>query len=437
MAYLIGFLAAIMAAQVFAQPLRQWSASNLAWLQQQVTPNRAVPDPDPSRRRLLISYQIEPAKFPTGFSRSAVYDNALAALALLATGRADEAAFTLHALARLTRPDGSLWFGYNTANNWPDESDHHSATVRAGSVGWAGYSLAFYLANALPCPPANEGCSREKAFFLETAGRLANYLLSLEVREPDHPCRGLLRLGHGSIQLRYREQTNEVVEIYLDQPARSISTENNISAWYFLRLLGSQTGEARWSQAAERIRLGLLRGAWNPQIGQFNQGFSPAGEPDAVKALDCASWGCLFLLSAGDREKARKATAAVETYFASRDGEAAGYRPYFDVRIFPNLEVGRFFFPDNPARQWRDLPLVWSEGTLGAALAFARLGEAERARRAVEGLRALQAAGSGLRYASRAVPHEMSDAPSVAAASWLVLLAESVDGNPMVERFLR
>ncbi|MFQ5926725.1 MAG: hypothetical protein ACE5MH_04750 [Terriglobia bacterium] len=359
---------------------RDWTRANQAWLRGQITPNRVVPEPHPARRRLLVSYDIAPEEFPQGFHRSATYDNALAALAFLISGETDAAAFTLHALARQVRPDGSLWFGYNTTNSWPDERYHESAIVRAGAVGWVGYAFTFYLTHAPACVAADRGCARERVFFQETAERLANYLLSLQVDDPADSRHGLLRLGYATIELAYRAETDEVVEIYLDEPALGISAENNISAWFFFRQLGQLTGEARWSDTAERIRHGLLRGAWNETLGQFNRGFHSWGAPDPVKALDCASWGVLFLLAAGEPEQARRALEAIEAYYPARDGDAVGYGPYFDHPVFKTPEVGRHFFPDNPRKEWRDLSLVWSEGTLGVALAYLRMGQAERAR---------------------------------------------------------
>lgn len=414
---------------------RDWTAANQAWLRAQVTPNRVVPDPAPARRRLLVSYDIPPEEFPQGFHRSATYDNALAALAFVITGETDAAAFTLHALARLVRADGSLWFSYNTANSWPNEGDHESAIVRAGAVAWAGYAFTFYLTHAPPCVADDRGCARERAFFRETAVRLANYSLSLQLDDPADPRHGLLRLGYGTIELAYRPETDEVVEIYLDEPALGISSENNIGAWFFLRQLGQLTGEARWSDAADRIRHGLLRGAWNDEIGQFNRGFHSGGEPDPVKALDCASWGVLFLQAAGEPEKARTALGAIEAFYSAQDGDLGGYRPYFDHPIYKTAEVGKYFFPERPRKEWRELPLVWSEGALGVALAYLRTGQTQRAREIVVGLKALQVEGSGLRYASRAVPHQMADVPSVAASAWLVLVAEAMAGNPLAERF--
>lgn len=421
--------------QAARPPAEAWRAANLAWLRGQVAPNRAVPDPNPARRRLVVSYDVSPEQFPQGYHRSYIYDDALAVLAFFVTGEQDAAALTLHELGRLLRSDGSLWFSYNTADSWPDEQDHESAMVRAGAVSWVGYAFTFYLSHAPPCAPADAGCTRERAFFRESASKLGNYLLSIQVDDSADRRSGLIRLGYGTLELAYRAESDEIAEIYLEEPAWGISTENNISAWFFLRQLARLTGEDRWSQAAERIRLGLLRSAWNDELGQFNRGFRPGGAPDPVKALDCASWGALFLEAAGETEKAKRALAVIDTYYAARQGEARGYRPYDDFPVFKRAEVGAFFYPEEPGKQWRDLPLVWSEGTLGVALAHLRLGDSERAREIVAGLQPLQVEGSGLRYASLEVPYQMADAPSVAASAWLVLVGEMLAGNPVAIEF--
>src|SRR2546430_11323836 len=281
----------------------RWVSATKAWLLGQIIPNRLVPDPDPSRRRLVISYDLAPAEFPRRFHRSATYDDALAALVFLTTGDGDRAAFTLHALARLVRPDGSLWFGYNTANDWPQETDHESALVRAGAVAWGGYACTFFLTHAPGCA-GDRGCERERTIFLQAATRLAGYLLSLAVNDPRDPRDGLLRMGQGILQLAYRATTDEVVELYRDEPMLAVSTENNISAWLFLHQLADLTREARLVEAAERIRRGLPQSAWNHSLRPFHQGFAPLRDADPDKALDCAAWGALFLLPPGEPQRA-------------------------------------------------------------------------------------------------------------------------------------
>jgi hypothetical protein len=414
-------------------PLHDWAVANDLWLREQVTPNRLLPAPDPSRRGLLISYAMSPEKFPVLFHRSATYDDALAVLAFLVMGDTERAASTLNALARIVRPDGSLWFTYNTGNDWPSEADHESALVRTGAVAWVGYAFTFYLKHSSPCA-GDRGCERERTFFLATAVRLARYLLKLRVDDPSDPRDGLLRLGYGTLTLAYSAKESNVIELYADKPAMGISTENNISAWFFLRQLADLTHEVQWSQVADRVELGLLKQLWNDELGQFNEGFDARGSLDSVKALDCASWGALFLLAIGEIKQARRAIGVIEDYYATQQGEAVGYRPYSDSPVYADPEVGRFFFRDDARKQWRALPLVWSEGTLGVALARLRMGDAERARQLVLGLRPLDPKNVSLKCASLDLPFQMSDSPCVAASAWLVLVEEALAHNHLAEQ---
>jgi hypothetical protein len=416
--------------------LREWAAASYQWLQEQITPNRVVPDPAPGRRGLLLSYDVSPLAAPW-YHRSAIYDDALAALAFMVMGDRDRAAFALHASARVARPDGSFWFGYNTANDWPGEADHESALVRAGSIGWVGYALVFYLEQYPSCASDDRGCPRERALFLETAIRAADYLLTLQVRDPHDARDGLLRLGEGEIVLSYQSDGNKVLEVYTEGPYSGISTENNISAWFFLRRLATLTANDRYAQAADSIKRALLHSAWNDRLGQFNQGFNAAGEPDPLLALDCASWGALFLTAIGDHGNAGRALAAVSSTYGSSDGSHTGFRPYANTPIYPTADVGRFYFPDDPRKEWEDLPFVWSEGTLGVALALLRHGQRDEARRVVEDLGTMRVPDGGLRYASRDVPFHMTTAPGAASAAWLVLVIEALAGNPVAEEFWR
>src|SRR6185503_20869495 len=65
----------------YCQSVNDWIAKNQQWLERQVVPNGLVPEPDPTRRRLLMSLELSPVKFPRNFHRSAIYDDALGALA--------------------------------------------------------------------------------------------------------------------------------------------------------------------------------------------------------------------------------------------------------------------------------------------------------------------------------------------------------------------
>src|SRR5437870_1936646 len=155
------------------------------------------------------------------------------------------------------------------------------------------------------------------------------------------------------------------------------------------------------------------------------------GDADPDEALDCAAWGALFLLAAGEPQRAQQALAAADRYYVSKHGDASGYRPYAEQAIYGDPEVGRFFFHESPRKQWRELPIVWSEGTLGVALAYLRMGQSPRARQIVAGLAPLQAANGGLRCASQELQYAMTQVPCVAACVWLVVVAEALAGNPL------
>src|SRR6185503_4527132 len=88
------FLALYWLSPCEAQPLEDWARVSHQFLRRQMTPNPVVPDPDPSRRRLLVSYDITPAKFSVGYHRSATYDDALAVLSFIITGQMEAAALT-------------------------------------------------------------------------------------------------------------------------------------------------------------------------------------------------------------------------------------------------------------------------------------------------------------------------------------------------------
>src|SRR2546428_613779 len=140
-----------------------WVSATVPWLLGQIIPNRLVPDPDPTRRRLVISYDPPPAE------------------------------------------------------------------------------------------------------------RLEMYPRAVSVNAPHALADGPLRMGQGVLKPAYRAKTDEGAERARDGPMIVVSTENNMSAWFFLRRLAGLAREPRWADAAERIRRGLLQRAWNDSVGQFNQ----------------------------------------------------------------------------------------------------------------------------------------------------------------------
>lgn len=404
------------------------------WLLRQMVPNATVPQPSPGRRRLVLSYRV-PAEDPAFryiYGRSFSYDDALAAVALTMIGRYREAEYILSALGRLVRPDGSLWFAYNTQNNWPDEADHDGALVRAGAVGWVGYAFTYYL----------ETRSREDAAFARTdplgreylraARSIASFLLSLQVTDRADPRYGLVTGGRGASTVGL-DSSSRPEESYDAAAVRWVSTEHNLDAWFFLRDLAALAPSADLSAAADliRTRLALL---WSDAAGQFRQGIREDGSTDGVLPLDGASWGALYLAAQGRQEQARRSASAMLKLFSSDLNGARGFRPYGPEPVYTDERVNRFFFPDDPGRQWQDLAFVWGEGSFGAAAALIRTGGRDEAVGILDSLRSLAVEG-GFRYASSAVAYQFNDYPSVASTAWFIIAAELLRGGPAADAF--
>jgi len=411
------------------------SKSPIEWLTRQITPNALVPEPAPQRRRLVLSYRPAEESSPL-LQKSFVYDAALSAIAFSLTGHREKAALVLHALARQIRPDGSLWFSYNTKNTWPDEMDHDFGQVRGGAIAWCGYAFSLYLDMFPPKDTDPSGLVRERVQFLKAATNLAEYLLSLQIQDPTSQRYGLMLGGWGRVGLRFNSQRREVEEVYFPGPVPFVSTENNISIYFFLTKLAKITEEDRYRRAAESIAQSLARALWDESKGQFWMGFNGPDEVNRGGALDCASWGALFWLARGDSDRARRSLETARRLYWNRDGPAQGHRPYYDWPIYEDRKVGEWFFPDAPAKQWKDLPIVWSEGSLGVALAYLRLEDKKQATEILEGLEPLIDKDGGLLYASRDVPYHFSKLPSVAGTAWWVFLQEALEDPARLPNFL-
>jgi hypothetical protein len=413
--------------------IERLEAGAVQWLVRQMVPNAEVPAPEPGRRRLLLSYRVPPED-PAHryiYGRSAVYDDALGAIAFTMAGRHREAELLLGAVSRLVRPDGGLWFAYNTQNDWPSQSDHEGAITRSGAVAWAGYALAYYLqVRALDTPDfaATDALGIQ---FLAAAQSIAGWLLARQVPAGADPRAELLTGGTGSSRIAFPPGAAVPVEVSSTAEVQWVSTEHNIDAWYLLRDLGRLTGQSRYAGAAERIRLRLL-GLWSEEHGQFLQGILEESRPDTALPLDAASWGAIFLLAQGRQAQAQRCLQVMESRFAVRVGEVRGYRPYGEGPVYTDARVNSYYFPDGG--QWSDLPLVWCEGSLGAACAYLRAGLPEEAQPIMESMGGL-AVDDGFRYASLSVPYQFSDYPSVASTAWFVIAAGMLRGTPAAGLF--
>jgi hypothetical protein len=406
--------------------LHETKEASVQWLLQQKVPNGTLASPVPQRRNLLISYDIpegDPA-YPYLMGRAYVYDSALAAIVFAMTGRNREAEEVLLALSRQLRPDGSMWFGVNLQNEWPNEEGHGEATVRSGASAWAGYAATFYLRKKLQesspdTPPfhTEDRIGRQILSFAEKTGR---HLISLQITDREDHRYGLITGGQGTYNLK-AENNGSVNSKYIDEQIGWASTEHNIDAYFLFRDLALLTGGKRYLRGAEMIAEGLIS-LWDEEHRQLIQGIKVGGLRDTVLPLDTASWGSIFLRQAGYPDKALAAlSAGVERFQLDRIGH---YRPYAADPVFPDPQVSQSYFQD-PDITWNQLDIAWPEGSLGMATALIKAGRYETALQIIDAAREYTEHGA-VQYASLEIPHQFSTYPSVASTAWLVIAIENL-----------
>lgn len=199
------------------------------------------------------------------------------------------------------------------------------------------------------------------------------------------------------------------------------SVEHAIDSYFALHLTGYLTNTSAFRVGASTIAAGLYgEHMWNIPQSRFNQGYD-----DTYFAMDVNSWGAVFLLSNGESTPVGVDTAArvagalshldtlyLQDQFCSLSHQnATGYGPYADASNSFHAEV------------------VWSEGTLGVALAHRRSGNFVRAEEVVSGLDAMWSDGSLLYAAAETVVDNSGEVfypyPSLAGTGWYALACSS------------
>ena len=345
--------------------------------------------------------------------RVATYDSALVVLFLLRSGQRERAARVLLGLASLQSDDGALPFSFTLPA--PDATARYE---RAGAIAWAGYAAAEYL------DADDGGPARDEV--LRFAHRAAAYLLAHEVTAPGDPREGLVLGGRGT--LRYEVHGDAVREVLEPGDVTWASVEHNIDAFFFLQALGRITATREYADAADRIAHALVARAWSPRRGQFVEGIDRDGADDAP-ALDCASWGSIFLAAIHDSARAERAFATADARYASLDRAtgAAGHRPVAEGPVFAEPQLARHFEWARGAgtsprhATWDTFDVVWPEGSAGVALAAWRSGHPARARAILDALEALRAPSGAVPTATADVPFLLDRAPSIAGTAWIEL----------------
>jgi uncharacterized repeat protein (TIGR01451 family) len=342
----------------FAQGTSGWTGG-VQWLLGQQVPNSTVPTPASGRSGLVISYIVPPSdpSYPYLYNRSWIYDDALAVISWSMEGECQAAEDTLSTLAGLLDAGGKLGFSYNTADHWFD-----STRYRTGAIAWVGYSFTFY----------QRLCGDSQ--FQSAAENIADWILTMQ-----DPSTGSVKGG---------------------PDVDWLSTEHNIDAYFFLRDIGWLTSNTTYLEAADRIKQSLLTNHWNPSYGCFQQGIG-----DTEKVLDVASWGALFLLSTGQPDKADSCLDFIEANFPTTvtcdiggvSQNISGYKPDVNTN------------------------LVWSEGSLGVAMAYQRADNQAKHDEIVTEIWKMQGPNGGIVYACPKAT-DFPDWESTPGTAWMVML---------------
>lgn len=384
------------------------------------TPTASPPSPPMTRsepieylRRSLVAWPDRTSRGRLALTdperqRIATYDSALVALVLVRQGAHDEAGAVIEGLRALQQPDGSFPFSFVLPR--PDDAVPY---VRAGAVAWVGYAALEYLDSE------RGGTARTAA--LELARDAAKYLLSRQVAKAGDPRDGLLRGGEGAYRYELDARGALREKLYAEDIAWA-SVEHNVDAYFFFRALARVTEDDAYRVAAAKVATGLAR-AWGAGRGQLARGVGERGADD-VLALDCASWGSIFLGAIGEHDRAETSAFVADAGYASRapGTSARGHRPHRRGPLVEGALLLEILGPRLPARDWSELEAVWPEGSAGVALAALRVGRADRARAILDDLEPLRAADGALPTSTVDIPFVFDKKPSVAGTAWVELV---------------
>ncbi len=418
--------------QTITQEMRSELDALKAFLINQITPNLIVPEPAPGRNDLVVSYVHE--KSTPGYayvhSRTAVYDNAAAIIALVMLNERDKAVSIIESLMGNMRADGDLWFIMNTHNYWPNESDNKGAMIRTGSSSWVGYAVCYFILTE-QFLGISERDNSKTAEFLTFAETIADAVLRRQITDRKDFRYGLITGGDRTIAMKNID--GKIVEQIVNKPIEWISIEHNIDSYFFLRDLAYLSGKDKYKSAAKILKKGILN-TYNYHLGHFERGFNAKG-PDPYRALDCASWGTMFLLAAKQEKLALSTTKSLNDFKNSING-LIGFKPYIDTTIYEDEDAQKFYYRDAPEKRWNDIHFLWSEGSFGAALAYIRMGKQNQAKEIIQSFIGPEMnVNGGIRYADKIIEHQFTNAPSAIGSAWAVIAIKNLENDKLASLF--
>lgn len=193
------------------------------------------------------------------------------------------------------------------------------------------------------------------------------------------------------------------------------STEHNIDSFFALHVTAFLTSDSTFDDSASTIAATLGSSLWNSAQERFKQGVD-----DDYRALDCQSWGSIWLMS--DHEQSIDSNARVTSALSFAESTFWNHQ-ISDI----SGEIVGGYGPYADASNSFQANCVWSEGTMGVALAYLRAGQTAKTRQLVHQMGAITTNDGSLLYAAtETIVDNAGDVfypyPSVAGTGWLALV---------------
>lgn len=362
---------------------------------------------DPLIRNLLgrfssaeLGSEAEPARLVRSYldmDQLYTYDQALAVIAFSHAGEREAAESVLRAMRTVQHESGAWYFSYDFDGTsiYPMEKGDRRVS---GAIAWMAMALAHHRAVF--------GSSEFEDMALATLDYLDALRIELEIDGTTHRP---VPFGPSDLDTTVWDETAVV------------AVEHNLDAYAAFRDHAVLTGDSAWQERADELRA-FLEACWRGD--HFVPGWTAGVGPNEEELyLDTQTWGVLALGSEG---------SAGEDYAAGlqRDcdlfQEGAGY---IDYRA---AGVSGFFDWVNGVSLEPAHRFVWTEGTLGMALALDEAGDAGVCEGvSSESLRAsmntLLDGDGGLPYATQTANTDFTTSSSIAGTAWLYFAQEGVN----------
>lgn len=337
---------------------------------------------------LIKSYFIpetNPA-FPYLEDRCFTYDQSVAIVAACCSNQEYFANIFVNGLLQCVKPNGAIPFSVNRLTGISDDE-----YVRIGAQAWCAYALAYYLEKFPPTDLTFKEEVENKLF------DILDYMLLFQVTEIGYQ-QYALRGGKG----KYNNET------WIFDPNYYVpwcSTEHNIDAYFALEKSSHVLNDSFLYTKSQEIKNALLTNFWNSSENRFYQGISSQTEYDYADALDCRSWGSIFLHYINESEKGLEALKGTSNYYITDVNYVEGYRPYIPEGGYIGAEE-----------------LVWPEGSFGVALAELIYSHNEEDAYKLMNQFSTLLSDKGLQYATvRDEIYQLEDWYSFCATAWYLI----------------